>query len=153
MRIQVASPAFKEGKMIPSKYTCDGEDISPRLILESVPDGTKSIALINDDPDAPMGTWVHWVLYNLPGDTKDLPENITAIPTLPNGARNGTNSWGRLGYGGPCPPSGTHRYYFKFYALDIMLDLDSGATKEQVLKALENHILAEGQLMGTYQRQ
>lgn len=153
MKLQVTSTAFKEGEMIPGKYTCDGEDISPPLKIGGLPEGTKSIALISDDPDAPVGTWVHWVLFNLPADTNELLENIPRKETLPNGAAQGKNSWPKLGYGGPCPPSGTHRYYFKFYALDKMLDLKSGSTKDQLLKAMQGHILAEGQLMGKYKRQ
>jgi len=152
MDIKVTSPAFEQGGMIPAKYTCDGSDISPPLKLQSVPDGTKSIALISDDPDAPMGTWVHWVLYNLPGDTKELAEDIPRVEKLDNGALQGMNSWPKLGYGGPCPPSGTHRYFFKIYALDTTLDLEAGATKKDVLKAMQGHILAQGQLMGKYRR-
>jgi Raf kinase inhibitor-like YbhB/YbcL family protein len=153
MAITVKSPAFEHEGMIPSKYTCDGEDISPPLSVEGVPEGAKSIALISDDPDAPMGTWVHWVLFNLPSDTKELAEDVPKKDVLDNGAKHGKNSWGKLEYGGPCPPSGTHRYYFKVYALDAVLDLKPGASKEDVLKAMEGHILGEGQLMGKYKRQ
>lgn len=152
MEIKITSTAFEEGGMIPRKYTCQGEDISPPLSWDSVPDGTKSIALISDDPDAPVGTWVHWVLYNLPADTRELSENIPPQETLPNGAKHGMTDFGRIGYGGPCPPSGTHRYYFTIYALDIKIDLDAGATKKQLLKAMEGHILAHGQLMGRYKK-
>ncbi len=152
MEIKITSTAFEEGGMIPRKYTCQGEDISPPLSWDSVPDGTKSIALISDDPDAPVGTWVHWVLYNLPADTRELSENIPPQETLPNGAKHGMTDFGRIGYGGPCPPSGTHRYYFTIYALDIKIDLDAGATKKQLLKAMEGHILAQGQLMGRYKK-
>ena len=151
--IQVTSPAFEDGRMIPKKYTCDGKSVSPALRVSGIPRGTRSIALIVDDPDAPRGTWVHWVLFNLPPNTRELPENMPRTPTLANGARNGKNSWPRYGYGHPCPPSGTHRYYFKFYALDKMLDLKPGATKRKLLKAMKGHILAEGQLMGRYKRQ
>jgi Raf kinase inhibitor-like YbhB/YbcL family protein len=153
MEIKVTSPAFEEGGMIPSKYTCDGEDISPPLQWEAVPDGTISIALISDDPDAPMGTWVHWVLYNLPADARQLEEDITSDEVLPNGAKQGTTDFGRIGYGGPCPPGGVHRYFFKVYALDVEVKSAPGVTKEQLLKAMEGHILAQGQLMGKYQRQ
>jgi Raf kinase inhibitor-like YbhB/YbcL family protein len=153
MEIKVTSPAFEEGGMIPSKYTCDGEDISPPLQWEGVPEGTKSIALISDDPDAPMGTWVHWVLYNLPAETNELEENNPPDETLPNGARQGVSDFGRTGYGGPCPPSGTHRYFFKIYALDTELDLAAGASKRQLLKAMEGHILDHGELIGKYKRQ
>jgi Raf kinase inhibitor-like YbhB/YbcL family protein len=138
--------------MIPSKYTCDGEDISPPLQWDGAPDGTKSIALICDDPDAPMGTFVHWVLYNLPEETKELTENMPADKELPNGTRQGMTDFRKVGYGGPCPPSGTHRYYFKIYALDTRLDLAAGATKSQLLKAMEKHVLAQGELVGKYKR-
>jgi len=152
MEIKLTSPAFEQGGMIPSKYTCDGENVSPPLQWDVVPECTKSIALIADDPDAPMGTWVHWVLYNLPADTRQLAENIPSDETLSNGAKQGVSDFGRVGYGGPCPPSGTHRYYFKLYALDTTLELGSRATKADLLKAMAGHILAEGQLMGKYKR-
>jgi Raf kinase inhibitor-like YbhB/YbcL family protein len=153
MEIKITSSAFKEGDMIPAKYTCDGADISPPLQWDSVPEGTVSIALISDDPDAPMGTWVHWVLFNLPGATTSLAENVPPDKTLANGARQGTNDFRKIGYGGPCPPGGTHRYYFKIYALDAQLDLQAGANKKELLRAMQGHILAEGQLMGRYKRQ
>lgn len=152
MGLMVKSSAFKEGEMIPKKYTCDGEDISPPLSWEGVPEGTKSIAIICDDPDAPMGTWVHWVLFNLPPGTNTLPEAVPPEAVLENGARHGINDFRKLGYGGPCPPSGTHRYYFKIYALDIVLGLQSGASKADLLKAMEGHVLSEGQIMGRYKR-
>ena len=138
--------------MIPSTYTCDGKDISPPLKWEGVPEATKSIALISDDPDAPMGTWVHWVMWNIPADAQGLPENVPPDPQLPDGSRQGITDFGRSGYGGPCPPSGTHRYYFKLYALDTMLELPTSARKGDLLKAVENHVIAEGQLMGRYSR-
>lgn len=153
MEIKVSSPAFKDGGLIPAKYTCDGSDISPPLKLEAVPEGTKSIAVISDDPDAPVGTWVHWVIFGLPADTRELAENIPPDKTLPNGARQGTSDFGRIGYGGPCPPSGTHRYFFKVYALDTEIGLEAGVRKRDLLGAMEGHILAEGQLMGKYKRQ
>lgn len=152
MDIKVSSAAFEEEGMIPGKYTCDEDDVSPPLAWDSIPEGTKTLALICDDPDAPMGTWVHWVLFNLPGDISDLPENIPPERELESGAKQGTNDFGRIGYGGPCPPGGTHRYYFKLYALDAKLDLEAGAKKPQLLEAMEGHILAEGQLMGKYSR-
>jgi len=152
MEIKVTSSAFAEGGMIPPKYTCDGQDISPPLEWDAVPEGTKSIALISDDPDAPGGTWVHWVLFNLPAETRKLEENIPPDKTLPNGARQGTTGFERIGYGGPCPPSGTHRYFFKIYALDTKLDLAAGARKRELLKAMEGHILGQGQLIGKYKR-
>jgi len=152
MEIKVSSPAFKDDGMIPAKYTCDGDDISPPLQWQAVPEGTKSIALISDDPDAPMGTWVHWVLFNLPADARELAENIPPDKTLSNGAKQGISDFGRVGYGGPCPPSGTHRYFFKIYALDTVLNLQAGARKRDLLRAMEGHILAEGQLIGKYKR-
>ncbi len=151
MSIQLTSPAFEHGEMIPDRYTCNGQDISPALNWAGVPEGAGSLALICDDPDAPMGIWVHWVIYNIPAKTKGLPEDVSASKaTLKNGAIQGTNSWGRIGYGGPCPPSGTHRYFFRLYAVDTSLDLKPGATKAQLLKAMEGHILAECELMGRY---
>jgi Raf kinase inhibitor-like YbhB/YbcL family protein len=152
MGIKIESAAFKEDSMIPVKHTCDGEDVSPSLKWGDLPTGTKSIALISDDPDAPVGTWVHWVLYNLPPDVRALPENIPPKKTLENGAVHGTNDFKRPGYGGPCPPGGTHRYFFKIYALDKKMDLAPGATKAQLVKAMEGHILDSGQLMGKYKR-
>lgn len=150
--ITVTSTAFSEGGMIPSKYTCDGSDLSPPLSWSGTPAGTKSIALICDDPDAPVGTWVHWVVFNIPSDARGLPEGTTAAKGLPAGAKQGMNDFRKKDYGGPCPPGGTHRYYFKVYALDTMLQLKEGSTKAELLKAMEGHILAQGQLMGRYQR-
>ncbi len=152
MEIKITSSAFADGGMIPIKYTCDGADVSPPLQWDPVPEGSKTITLICDDPDAPMGTWVHWVLYNLPVETRNLAENIPADKTLPNGAKQGTNDFSRIGYGGPCPPGGTHRYFFKLYALDAEINLDAGADKEQLVKAMEGHILGKGQLIGKYKR-
>ena len=152
MEIKITSSAFEDGGMIPAKYTCDGADVSPTLQWGAVPEGTKSIALICDDPDAPMGTWVHWVLFNLPAETNELAENIPADKILPDGARQGVSDFGRIGYGGPCPPSGTHRYFFKIYALDTELGLEAGASKSQLLKAMEGHILGQGELIGKYKR-
>ena len=152
MDVKINSSAFAEGGMIPKRYTCDSEDVSPDLTWSGVPEGTQSIALICDDPDAPMGTWVHWVLFNLPGDQTQLPEAVPPDQNLVTGGVHGKNDFGRLGYGGPCPPGGTHRYYFKIYALDTLLDLDSGITKAQLLDAMQGHILGEGQIMGKYSR-
>lgn len=152
MQIAITSNAFDEGGLIPSKYTCDGVDVSPPLRWDGIPEGAASIALICDDPDAPMGTWVHWVLFNLPARAKELAENIPTDETLTDGTRQGINDFGKIGYGGPCPPSGTHRYFFKIYALDTQLDLATGADKSQLLEAMEGHILAQGQLMGKYKR-
>ncbi|KPK94975.1 MAG: hypothetical protein AMJ88_02560 [Anaerolineae bacterium SM23_ 63] len=152
MGFMLSSTSFTEGDPIPQRYSCDGEDISPPMQWTDPPEDTVSFALIVDDPDAPVGTWVHWVLYNLPADTRSLPEAFPSDADLPDGGKNGENSWGRLGYGGPCPPGGTHRYFFKLYALDLMLDIAAGATKDQLLQAMEGHILAESDLMGTYTR-
>ncbi len=153
MEITLKSPAFEEEEMIPGKYTCDGMDVSPPLSWTSVPDGTQSLALICDDPDAPMGTWVHWVLFNIPATTGELPENVPSEKVLTNGAKHGINDFRTFGYGGPCPPGGIHRYYFKLYALDTELNLEAGAAKKDLLNAMEGHILAESQLMGRYKRQ
>jgi Raf kinase inhibitor-like YbhB/YbcL family protein len=153
MAFEVTSDAFAQGEPVPVKYTCDGEDLSPPLDWRDPPEGTRSFALISDDPDAPVGTWVHWVLFNLPAETRSLPEAIPSDAELPGGGRHGQNSWRRLGYGGPCPPSGTHRYFFKLYALDTILDLEAGADKQQVLKAMDGHILAQVEVMGVYSRQ
>lgn len=148
MALTITSTAFAQGQPIPAKYTCDGRDISPPLHWSDVPAGTQSFALIMDDPDAPAGTWVHWVLFNLPANLYDLPEKATP----PQGSLEGKNSWGRLGYGGPCPPRGSHRYFFKLYTLDTILNVASGASKEQLLKAMDGHTLAQAELMGTYSR-
>ncbi len=152
MQLEIKSTAFKEGGPIPKKYTCDGTDISPPLLWTQPPEGTKSLVLICDDPDAPMGTWVHWVLYGLSPDTLELPEDVPDKKEVLGGAKQGTNDFRRIGYGGPCPPGGTHRYYFKLYAIDSEPDLSSGATKKEVLESIEGHVLAEGQLMGRYSR-
>ena len=148
----LVSSAFKAGEMIPSKYTCDGENISPQLSWSGAPAGTKSFALIADDPDAPMGTWVHWVIYNIPDTTHQLKEAVPPVQKLPDGALQGISDFRKIGYGGPCPPSGVHRYYFKLYALDTMLSLPAGVTKAELLKAMEGHILAKAELMGRYSR-
>lgn len=152
MDIKITSSAFQDGGLIPAKYTCDGADVSPPLQWDNVPQTAKSIALICDDPDAPMGTFVHWVIFGLPAETRQLAEKVAADKTLPSGARQGTSGFGRVGYGGPCPPSGTHRYFFKIYALDTTLDLPAGARKSDLLKAMQGHILGQGQLVGKYKR-
>ena len=149
----VTSAAFQQAGSIPSKYTCEGSDISPPLKWTGSPASTKSFALICDDPDAPAGTWVHWVPYNLRATATELAEKVEASRTLPGGASQGTNSFMKIGYGGPCPPPGKpHRYFFKLYALDTDLALKPGASKQDLLRAMEKHILAHGELMGTYQR-
>lgn len=152
-QMEITSSAFNEGSMIPAKYTCDDINISPPLKWSKAPEGTKTFAIICDDPDAPAGTWVHWVLYNLPADTNELSEDIPPVELLPSDARQGKNDFGRIGYGGPCPPGGIHRYYFKIYALAEKLNIESGVTKSELLKAMAGKILSEGQLMGRYERQ
>jgi Raf kinase inhibitor-like YbhB/YbcL family protein len=151
--MQVSSPAFSEGQTIPAKYTADGADRSPELHWGGAPANTQSFAVICEDPDAPRGTWTHWVLFNLPADTTSLAEGVPAEKELSGGARQGKNDFGKVGYGGPSPPKGPpHRYYFKVYALDTKLDLPAGANLAQVLAAIKGHLLAEGQLMGKYGR-
>jgi Raf kinase inhibitor-like YbhB/YbcL family protein len=151
--MELTSTAFKEGADIPKQHTGDGADLSPPLQWSGVPQGTKSYALICDDPDAPRGTWVHWVLFNLPAETHELGLGQPAVAQLPSGEKQGKNDFGKPGYGGPAPPRGKpHRYFFKLYALDTHLDLKEGATKQQVEQAMKGHILAQGQLMGKYAR-
>ncbi len=152
MTLSLTSNAFASGQNIPSKYSCLGREITPDLSWASAPAATNSFALIVDDPDAPMGTWVHWVMYNIPVTTNGLPEAIPAGAQLSDGSLQGRNSSGNLGYNGPCPPSGTHRYFFRLYALDTILNLSSGASKDQLLKAMDGHILAQGELMGTFSK-
>jgi len=150
--MKITSSGFENEGMIPDKYTCDGENISPPLEWDNPPDDTKSFALICDDPDAPMGTWVHWVVYDIPASISKLPGNTPPEKRLTNGGKQGTNDFHKIGYGGPCPPSGVHRYFFKLYALDDYVDLEPGATKEQLLRAMKGHILLEEKLMGKYHR-
>ncbi|MBD2344704.1 YbhB/YbcL family Raf kinase inhibitor-like protein [Anabaena subtropica] len=150
--MKLESNAFDADGLIPVQYTCDGVDISPPLTWNEVPRETQSIALIVDDPDAPRGTFVHWVIYDIPATVNELPEQISPVKTLFNGGVHGKNDFGNLGYGGPCPPSGTHRYFFQLYALDKKLGLPVGATKNQVLAAMKGHVLAIAQLMGKYKR-
>jgi Raf kinase inhibitor-like YbhB/YbcL family protein len=151
--MQVSSPAFSDGQAIPANFTADGADKSPELRWGGAPTNTQSFALICEDPDAPRGTWTHWVLFNLPADTPSLPEGVATDKELPGGGRQGKNDFGKIGYGGPSPPKGPpHRYYFKVYALDAKLDLSAGATRKQVLDAMKGHVQAEGQLMGRYGR-
>src|SRR5688500_5258374 len=147
MSLELTSNAFTNGQSIPAKYACTGRNISPALAWSDPPAGTQSFALIMDDPDAPAGTWVHWVLFNIPTDARSLQENMdTSAMSV------GKNSWADLGYGGPCPPSGIHRYFFKLYALDTTISLLPGVTKEQVIKEMEGHILAQAELMGTFSK-
>ena len=142
--MKLTSPEFENGKNIPRKFTCEGDDINPRLIIEDIPTGTKSLALIVDDPDAPMGTWVHWVSFNIPVVSQIDEDSIPG--------KQGLNDFGRKDYGGPCPPSGTHRYFFKLYALDTVLDLNEGINKEALEEAVEGHILDKAELIGLYKK-
>ncbi len=150
--MQLISPAFEHGGEIPARYTCDGEDISIPLQFLEIPEEAVSLALIMDDPDAPMGVFVHWVIYNIPAELSELPEGIPPQPYLEMGIRQGTNSFGKIGYGGPCPPDGAHRYMLKLYALDVAMDLDAGMTKHQLLSAMEGHVIESAGLMGIYAR-
>ena len=153
MVLHLSSPAFQEGDRIPTKYTCQGQDVSLPLAWGEPPERTQSLALILDDPDAPGAVFTHWVILNIPPDSRELPEAVPTQAQLPSGALQGKNDFGRIGYGGPCPPPGRpHRYLFILYALDQPLDLTAGASKKQVLDAMQGHILAQGQLTGTYQR-
>jgi Raf kinase inhibitor-like YbhB/YbcL family protein len=153
MSMKLTSVAFEEGAFIPVQHTCEGKDVSPPLTWTNVPAEAKSLALICDDPDAPVGTWVHWVLYDLSPKFSELPEAVPPSGVTPEGAKQGVNDFRRSGYGGPCPPPGSpHRYFFKLYALDLEPGLPAGATKADLLRAMEGHILAEGQLVGLYKR-
>jgi len=145
--LSIASPAFLPDGTIPSKYTCDGDDVNPPLSIGNVPEKTRSLALIVDDPDAPVGTWVHWVVWNIRAGTREIPEN-----SVPPGALQGTNDFRKQEYGGPCPPSGTHRYFFKLYALDAPLTAQAGATKARIEEAMKEHVLAQAELVGLYRR-
>ncbi len=145
--MKITSPAFADKRAIPPRFTCDGQDMNPALAFGAPPIGTRSLALIVDDPDAPVGIWVHWVVWNIPPQTREIREN-----SVPAGAVQGLNDWKRNRYGGPCPPSGTHRYFFKLYALDTTLDLPATTTKKALERAMDGHILGSGELMGTYRR-
>mgnify|MGYP005842557625 CR=1 FL=1 len=144
-KLSVKSPAFENNQLIPAKYTCDGDDVNPPLAIEGIPEGTKTLALIVDDPDCPTGTWDHWVVWNIPATTNKIAEN-----TVPG--TEGMNDFRRRSYGGPCPPSGTHRYFFKVYALDTKLDLSPTSRKSDLEKAMQGHVLAKGELVGLYRR-
>ncbi len=153
MALQLKTPAFKSGSVIPERYTCDGSDLSPELSWNAPPQGTETLALIVEDPDAPGRTWIHWVLYDLPATERGLPEGAGGEGKLPAGARQGRNDFGNLGYGGPCPPPGpAHRYHFRLYALDTRLGLRAGAKRAEVERAMRGHILAQAELMGRYSR-
>lgn len=153
--MQLKSAAFENGSAIPSLYTCDGENISTPLSWHAVPPAAKSLALICSDPDASNGDWVHWVVYNIPPEVNSLPEKIAAQASVEIAGvvlTQGLNSWPKVGYGGPCPPSGTHHYFFKLYALALTPNLPAGLTKHKLLEKIRGHVLAEAQLMGTYAR-
>jgi Raf kinase inhibitor-like YbhB/YbcL family protein len=149
MAMEISSSVFSNGDAIPKKYSCEGEGISPELSISNVPEKAKSLVLIVDDPDAPLGTWTHWVLYNLPTTTTVLKENIR---NLPDGTEVGLNSWSKQEYGGPCPPSGEHRYFFKLFALDSLLEFSKPPTGKALQKAMSGHVLAEASLVGKYQK-
>lgn len=153
MSFQISTSAFSPGEMIPKKFTCDGPDVSPKLTWNDPPASTQSFAVIMDDPDAPVGTWVHWVLYDLPADARELAEGVAKQEQLLSGARQGRNDFGKIGYGGPCPPPGNpHRYFFKLYGLDAKLGLKAGATKADVERGMKGHILSQAELVGRYGR-
>jgi Raf kinase inhibitor-like YbhB/YbcL family protein len=153
MALTLRSTAFDAGTPIPQPYTCDGRDMSPPLRWDNVPQGAKGFALVCDDPDAPGGTWVHWVIYGIPGDTRQLPEAVSPDKRLSNGSVQGRNDFGKFGYGGPCPPRGKpHRYFFRLYALDASLSLEPGLSKKALLAAIQGHVMAEAELHGTYGR-
>ncbi len=149
MALELFSPAFKQGQNVPKQYTCDGKDISPPLFWKDAPANTKSFVLIMDDPDAPAGTWDHWILYNIPASTTLLAENNQ---NMPEGTLTGKNSWNRLTYNGPCPPDREHRYFFKLYAIDTTLPINNGMTKKEVESAINGHVVASSELMAKYQR-
>lgn len=154
MAMELKTSAFDAGGMIPRAYTCDGGNQSPAISWSGVPDGATSLALLCEDPDAPSGTWTHWVLFNLPASLRALPDGVPAAGRLEGGGLQGKNDFGRIGYGGPCPPRGTtHRYFFRLFALDTMLDLEPGASRQQVRTQMEGHILAQAEWMGRYSRQ
>ena len=153
MTLEIKSSAFKNGEFIPDKYTCKGEDISPPLEWTSALKDTKSFALITEDPDAPMGTWVHWVLYDIPAGKNNLPEGVRKDKVLSDGSKQGMTDFGRVGYGGPCPPPGAaHRYFFKLYALDAGLDFNPGLSKKELLDAMEGHVKEKAELIGKFKR-
>ena len=153
MPFSITSPSFSAGGAIPKKFTCDGPDVSPHLSWKGAPAGTQTFALVMDDPDAPVGTWVHWVLYDLPANMTELPEGLEKQEQVASGALQGRNDFHKTGYGGPCPPAGKpHRYFFKLYALDTQLNLRAGATQPDVERAMRGHIRAQTELMGRYGR-
>jgi Raf kinase inhibitor-like YbhB/YbcL family protein len=145
--LKISSPVFKNNSNIPAKYTCTGKDVNPPLVIENVPAGAKSLALIVDDPDAPVGTWVHWVMWNISPGTGEIRED-----SVPTGAMQGLNDFRRHNYGGPCPPSGTHRYFFKVYAMDTVLNLDPDSTKADIEKAMRGHVIGQAEIIGLYRK-
>lgn len=151
---QMVSSDFEAGATIPRPFTCEGSDVSPALLWSGAPDGTASFALICDDPDAPGKTWTHWVIFNIPAESLGLVQRVQPHETLPDGSRQGLNDFSKIGYGGPCPPRGhgAHRYYFKLYALDTLLDLAPRARKDALIQAMDGHILGQAELMGRYAR-
>lgn len=148
--LSISSPAFADGDNLPEKYSCNGEDISPPIVISDAPVGTQSFVLIMDDPDAPNGTWLHWVLYNVPANVTTISEQASTKPVWEDGTMQGRNDWSDAKYGGACPPDGTHRYFFKIYALDKVLDLKKKASLNKVRKAMKGHILAEAKMMAKY---
>jgi hypothetical protein len=153
MPFALKTTAFAAGGEIPKKHTCDGADVSPALNWNHAPDGTQSFALIADDPDAPVGTWTHWIIWNIPARTTTLQEGVPKVGECGDGARQGRNDFKRIGYGGPCPPPGKpHRYFFRVYALDAKLDVKAGADRNELARAMKEHVLSETELMGTYGR-
>ncbi|HTX60900.1 MAG TPA: YbhB/YbcL family Raf kinase inhibitor-like protein [Methanobacterium sp.] len=152
MTIKITSPVFNEGEPIPARYSCNNVNVSPPLEFKDIPENTVSIAVILEDPDAPGGLFTHWIIFNLPADTNGLSEHIMPRELMDDGSKHGMNSFGLVGYGGPCPPSGTHRYFFRVYALDVKLDLPPLVEREELLRAFEGHILDQGELMGVFTR-
>lgn len=152
MNVVVSSPSFSDGDFIPEKYTCDGVDISPAIFWDKVPEGTASIAILVDDPDAPRGDWVHWIVYNLAPDMKGIPENFSQQISSFKGVREGLNDFSRKSYGGPCPPHGVHRYFFKVYFLNTLISESNFFTKQDLLKAVAGHVVGYGELVGKYKK-
>ena len=150
--LEIKSPAFENNEMIPKQYSCDGENFSPPLLWNNIPLDSKSLALICDDPDAPAGTWVHWIIYNMPPTSKGLQEGVLPLQNFAHDTKQGITDFKKIGYGGPCPPSGTHRYFFKLYALNTKLNLEAGATKKQLEDAMKKHIIAQAELVGKYKK-
>lgn len=152
MTIKITSPVFNQGEEIPVRYSCNDVNVSPPLDWEGIPENTESITLIFDDPDAPSGTFVHWIIFNLPSDIRGLPEHVMGRELMNDGSKHGLNTYGLVGYNGPCPPKGTHRYFFKLYALDVKLDLPPLVQKDELLEVMDGHILDQGELMGVFTR-